>query len=77
MYAMLYAKVNRLAGKTYLVKKTTTKNSVFLRTKMGITSLWEDLEAKLLTPGQFLGFPGKHWGITVQYSYWEGWWHQS
>ena len=24
---------------------------------MGITSLWEDLEAKLLTPGQFLGFP--------------------
>ena len=24
---------------------------------MGITSLWEDLEAKLLTPGQLLGYP--------------------
>ena len=39
---------------------------------MGITSLWEDLEAKLLTPGQLLGYPCKVWGITVQTSYWEG-----
>ena len=28
-----------------------------LRQNMGITSLWEDVEAKLLTPGQLLGFP--------------------
>ena len=44
---------------------------------MGITSLWEDLEAKLLTTGQLLGFPWKLWGITVQTSYWEGLWHQN
>ena len=44
---------------------------------MGITSLWEDLEAKLLTPGQLLGYPWKVWGITVQTSYWEGLWHQN
>ena len=44
---------------------------------MGITSLWEDLEAKLLKPGQLLGYPWKVWGITVQTSYWEGWWHQN
>ena len=56
MYDMLKAKVDRLAGKTHLVHKNQ-KNSAFLRTKMGITSLWEDLEAKLLTRGQLLGFP--------------------
>ena len=28
-----------------------------LRQNMGITSLWEDVEAKLLTPGQLLGYP--------------------
>ena len=44
---------------------------------MGITSLWEDLEAKLLTPGQLLGYPWKVWGITVQTRYVEGWWHQN
>ena len=44
---------------------------------MGITSLWEDLEAKLLTPGQLLAYPWKVWGITVQTSYWEGLWHQN
>ena len=42
-----------------------------------ITSLWEDLEAKLLTPGQLLGYPWKVWGITVQTSYVEGRWHQN
>ena len=39
--------------------------------------LWEDLDAKLLTPSQWLGFPGKFWGIKVQTSYWEGQWHQN
>merc|ERR1711978_673766 len=57
--------------------KKTPKNSIFLRQNMGITSLWEDLEAKLLTPGQLLGYPLKVWGITVQTSYWEGLWHQN
>ena len=45
-----------LPGKLISSKKTP-KNSVFWRTNMGITSLWEDLEAKLLTPGQLLGYP--------------------
>ena len=53
---MLQAKADRLAGTTYLVKKTP-KNSVFQRTKIGITSLWEDLEAKLLIPDELLGYP--------------------
>ena len=60
-------------------KKKTPKNGLFERTKIGITSLWEDLEDKLLTPGQLLGYPWKLWGITpsVQTSYVEGWWHQN
>ena len=57
--------------------KKTPKNSVFWRQEIGITSLWEDLEAKLLTPGQLLGYPWKVWGITVQTSYLEGRWHQN
>ena len=32
----------------------------------GQKSLWEDLEAKLMTPRQLLGYPWKLWGITVQ-----------
>ena len=76
MYGILLAKVDRLAGKLISSKKTP-KNSVFWRQEIGITSLWEDLEAKLLTPGQLLGYPWKVWGITVQTSYWEGRWHQN
>ena len=55
MYDMLQAKVDRLAGKTYLVQKTA-KNRHFFVKNIDITSLWEDLEAKLLTPGQLLGY---------------------
>ena len=36
------------------------------------------LEAKLVTPGQLLGYyPWQLWGIMVQTSYWEGRWHQN
>ena len=56
MCGIIKAKVNRLAGKVYLVKKTA-KNALFERTKIGMTSLWEDLEAKMLTLGQLLGYP--------------------
>ena len=52
MNDMLQAKVDCLAGRTYLVHKNL--KTVFFSGKFGITSLWEDLEAKLLTPGQFL-----------------------
>ena len=52
--------------------KKTPKNGLFQRPNIGITSLWEDLEAKLLTPGQLLGYPWKVWGITVQTSCVEG-----
>ena len=51
--------------------------TAFFCKKIDITFLWEDLEAKLLTPGQFLGFLWKLWGITVQTSHWEGRWHQN
>ena len=57
--------------------KKKPKNNVFWRQEIGITSLWEDLEAKLLTPGQLLGYPWKVLGIKVQTSYWEGRWHQN
>ena len=56
MYDMLQAEFDRLAGKTYLVKKTA-KNSHFWAKNIIINSLWEDVEAKLSTPGQLLGFP--------------------
>ena len=51
-------------GKLISSKKSPT-NSLFLRQNMGITSLWEDLEAKLLKPGQLFGYPWLLWGITV------------
>ena len=36
--------------------KKTPRNSLLERQKIGITSIWEDLEDKLLTPGQLLGY---------------------
>ena len=59
------------------IDQTKPKKDVFLRTKIGITSLWEHLEGKLLTPGQLLGHSWKLWSITIQTSYWEGRWHQN
>ena len=35
------------------------KNGLLERTKIDITFLWEDPEAKLLTPDQLLGYPLK------------------
>ena len=57
--------------------KKKRKNRPFQRTKICITSLWEDLEDNLLTPGQLLSYSWKLGGITVQTSYVEGWWHQT
>ena len=57
--------------------KKTPKNGLFQQPNIGITSLWEDLEAKLFTPCQLLGFPLKLWGITVQTSYVDGRLHQN
>ena len=37
------------------------KNGLLERTKIDITFLWEDPEAKLLTPDQLLGYPWKLW----------------
>ena len=48
----------------------TTKNDLFEWQEIGITSLWEDLDEKLLTLGQLLGCFLLPWGITVQTSYW-------
>ena len=59
--------------KIYFVQKTP-RIGIFERTKISITSLWEDLEAKLLTPGNVLGHPWKPWGITAQTSYVKGRW---
>ena len=33
-----------------------TSSSLLERQKIGITSIWEDLEDKLLTPGELLGY---------------------
>ena len=64
-------------GRENLFSQKKPRNSVFVRTKISIPSHWEDLEAKLLTPGKFWGFPWKLLGITVQTSYWEGRRHQN
>ena len=53
------------------------KKRLFEWENIGITSLWEDLEDKLLTPGQLLGKPWNFWGVIVQTSYVEGRWHQN
>ena len=49
-----------LSPKVHLWRKMTnirSENGLFQRPNNGITSLWEDLEAKLLTPDQLLGYP--------------------
>ena len=46
-----------------------TSNSLLERQKIGITSIWEDLEDKLLTPGELLGYFWLPWGITVYSKY--------
>ena len=72
---MLQAKVDRLAGKIYLVKKHLKQP--FRRQRIWVSWLWEELYAKLLAPDQLFGYPWKLWGITVQTSYIEGRWHRS
>ena len=70
----LYDKV-RLTRKSILAKKTP-KNDLFEWQEIGITSLWEDLDDKILTPGQFLGCSRLPWSITIETtncSYWEVW----
>ena len=78
MYDMLQAKVDPLAGKSICFKKNT-KNALFEWQEIDITSLWEDLDDKLLTLGQLLGCSRSRLpcGIKVQTSYWEGRWHQN
>ena len=64
---------SRLFGReTGFSSKKTPKTGIFERTKNGISSLWEELKAKLLTLGQLLGYPRQIWGIMVQMSYVEG-----
>ena len=42
---------------------------LFWWTRIWVTWLWRDLDAKRLTQGQLLGWPWKVWGITLQTSY--------
>ena len=65
---MLLAKVGRFAGYSILAKRTP-KNDLYQRTKIGITSLWEDLEDKLLTQVNYWAIPENFGDITVQTSY--------
>ena len=50
---------------------------LFRRTWIWVSWLWEELCAKLLAPGQIVGYPLKLWGITVQISCMEGRWHRN
>ena len=50
---------------------------LFRRTWIWVSWLWEELCAKLLAPGQLVGYPLKLWGITVQISCMEGRWHRN
>ena len=65
-----------LVKKSFFPKKRQ-KTAFFGGHDSGVSSLWEDLCAKLLGLGQLLGRPWKDWDITVQTSYWEGLWHQN
>ena len=65
-----------LPGKSILCKETP-HFCLFWWTRIWVTWLWKDLDAKRLTPGQLLGWPWKLWGITLQTSYVEGRWHQN
>ena len=57
--AVMYRRKSSLAGKVYLVKKKSPKNGLFQTTKIGLTSIWKDLDAKLLLnlfETRYLGF---------------------
>ena len=76
MYGMLYAKVDRLAGKIDFVQKQPLKRP-FWGEKNELFWVWEELEAKPFTTGQLLGHPWKLMDITLQMSYVEGRWPQN
>ena len=59
------------------LNKKTPKNDLFEWQDISITSFWEDLDDKLLTPGQLQGCFLLPWCITIQTIYWEGLWHQN
>ena len=58
MYDMLYAKVDRLAGKTYFIQKKHLKTP---RIMDNFSS--RVLEAKPMTPGQLLCPPPENFGV--------------
>ena len=68
-------RIASLTGK--LIKKKHKKKTFFEWQEIGITSLWEEVDDKLLTPGQLLGRCWLLWCITVQTSYWDSRWHQN
>ena len=59
-------------GKFIHSKNNNPKKSLFSRTRIWVSLLWVELYAKLLAPGQLLGYHWKLWGITVQTSFVEG-----
>ena len=76
MYGMNRQQLTVRPGKSTLCKKTPYFR-LFWWTRIWVTWLWKDLNAKPLTSGQLLGCPWKLWGITLQTSYVEGRLHQS
>ena len=61
----------------FILPKKIPKYGLFMRQRIWVSWLWEEMYAKLLVPGQLLGYPWKLWGTTVQISYVEGRWHQN
>ena len=53
------------------------KNGLSGAIRIALFSLWEEVEAKLLRPGQLLGYAWNFWDITLQMSYVEGRWPQN
>ena len=58
----------------FIKSKKQPQKGLFKRQGIWVSWLWEELYAKLLAPGQLLGYPQKLWGMTAQTSYAEGWW---
>ena len=52
-----------------ILSKNNPKNGLSGVTRIALFSLWEELEAKLLRPGQLLGYAWNLWDITLQMGY--------
>ena len=64
VYGMKRQQLTVWPGKSILCQKIPHFR-LFWWTQIWVTWLWKDLDAKRLTPGQLLGWPGVHFSLDV------------